>query len=57
MNFDGLKQERKLIACNKQNSVSVVIPKSLLKLLQWEAGDIVEVGFNQDATGIEIKLK
>lgn len=57
MNFDALKSDRKLISCNKQNSISVVIPQTLVKMLEWEAGMIVEVRINKTADGIEIKLK
>lgn len=57
MNFNALKSDRKLISCNKQNSISVVIPQTLVKMLEWEAGMIVEVGINKTADGIEIKLK
>lgn len=57
MNLGCLKEQRKLINCNRQKSVSVVIPQTLLKLLQWEPGMIVNVGLNQTMDGVEINLK
>lgn len=57
MNLGSLKEQRKLINCNRQKSVSVVIPQTLLKLLQWEPGMLVNVGLNQTMDGVEINLK
>lgn len=57
MNLGSLKEQRKLINCNRQKSVSVVIPQTLLKLLQWEPGMVVNVGLNETMDGVEINLK
>ena len=57
MNLGSLKEQRKLINCNRQKSVSVIIPQTLLKLLQWEPGMVVNVGLNQTMDGVEINLK
>lgn len=57
MNFKALQEERKLIACNRQGSISVVLPQMLVKLFELQPGDIVTVGVNETGDGIEIKLK